>query len=118
MKQALAMILLFLVVSTASVTAQQDNPDRYTSITIGTGFHGTYQTFLTDNYPGYKWDRMVDAPMFYTSIIIPATDYLSVIFSGYYQPDYSSRWDDHGISPENFIHKEYSYTAALKFYIR
>lgn len=116
----LLIVLLFFVVVTVT-TAQENNPDRYIGITIGAGVHGTHQIFSLDGTeyrPEYHPDKMVDVPMVYSSIIIPATDYLSVIFSGYYQPDYSSRWDDAGVSPTNFVHKEYSYSAALKFYIR
>ena len=125
MKTFLAII--FMMVLTTNLLGQEDNPDRYTSLTLGAGVTGTEQTFLTDKsstgwdrYPGYEWKRFVYVPNVFVKLIVPANDFISIILDGNYAFKTNSNYDNNygGINIKNTVMQTYYASMAFKIYLK
>lgn len=120
--KALTMILAILLFSSITTTAQTwNNPDKYTSITIGAGANATYNTYTSIMFEDVEWKRYTEVPMLYGQVIIPVLDEFSLIGNYYYQFNYRSYFDGHSTNkslPQNFTKKKYGYSVAVKIYIK
>ncbi len=112
--------IVFLMILTTNLLGQKDNPDRYTSLTLGAGLTGTEQTFLTDRFPDHEWKRFVDVPNVFVKIIIPASDIISVILDGNYTFKTNSVYDYRSpvTAPLNTIMQTYHASMAFKIYLK
>ena len=117
-------IAIFVILLTALVFGQEQNPDRYTSITLGAGFTASEQTFLNSNYPGVEWKRFVDIPQVYIQYLVPISDKVSLISYFNYNFKVNSEFDnDTNVKgdiymPRNTVLQTYHGMLAVKFYFK
>lgn len=113
-------IIVFMMILTINLLGQENNPDRYTSLTLGAGITGTEQTFLMDIFPDHEWKRYVNVPNVFAKMIIPISDIISVIFDGNYAFKTNSNFDGRGTTtaPLNTIMQTYYTALSLKLYLK